>query len=337
MAGYEVTLKPISRRACFVSFLAAVMVLLSSTARAQSPTTAADDDPVARAMKAIEASVQDRAKAAEAVLAASKFVNESTAARKRGDRDRATEALKEAEKLAAESEGFSRSALIEQLARLVASERAALNPANDQSARQLQSSKRLPVVVPRSVLARLEQYRDSFAQILHEEGVPVGLLGVALVESGFNPMALSPKGARGIWQFMPATARRYGLEIRPGDDHRTHPEHSTRAASRYLRDLYNQFGDWKLALAGYNAGEARVQRIIDRTGIRDFDEMARRGYLPAETRKYVPAVLAVWARLGGTNFLATPSARQRRQTRGGRHRVNEADSGGDLSAVRSKR
>jgi peptidoglycan lytic transglycosylase D len=120
-----------------------------------------------------------------------------------------------------------------------------------------------------------------------------------MVESGFNPLALSPKGARGIWQFMPATAQRYGLPIGPMNDYRTHPEHSTRAAARYLRDLYRQFGDWKLALAAYNWGEDKVQRVIDRTGVRDFDEMSWRGLLPAETRNYVPAVLAVWMKMSG--------------------------------------
>ncbi len=135
------------------------------------------------------------------------------------------------------------------------------------------------------------------ARILAEEQVPIELLAVALVESGFNPLALSPKGARGIWQLMPATAQRYGLTVGPMNDHRTHPEHSTRAAARYLHDLYQQFGDWKLALAAYNWGEGKVQRVINRTGVRDFDELARRGLLPLETRKYVPAVLAVWGQL----------------------------------------
>jgi peptidoglycan lytic transglycosylase D len=96
---------------------------------------------------------------------------------------------------------------------------------------------------------------------------------------------------------MPDTARRYGLAVEPMNDHRTSPEHSTRAAARYLRDLYRQFGDWKLALAAYNAGEDRVQQIIDTAGIRDFDEMARRRLLPAETRNYVPAVLAAWSQM----------------------------------------
>jgi len=123
------------------------------------------------------------------------------------------------------------------------------------------------------------------------------LLSVAYVESGLNPMALSPKGARGVWQFMPATARRYGLSVDGAVDHRTHTALATRAAARYLRDLHGQFGDWKLALAAYNAGEGRVWSVIRRTGIRDFDEMSRRRLLPAETRAYVPSVLAIWSRM----------------------------------------
>jgi membrane-bound lytic murein transglycosylase D len=142
-------------------------------------------------------------------------------------------------------------------------------------------------------------YREPLTRILREENLPPELLAVALVESGFNPIALSPKGARGIWQLMPATAQRYGLAVGPMNDHRIHPEHSTRAAARYLRDLYKQFDDWKLTLAAYNWGEDKVQRVIDRTGVRDFDELSLRGLLPAETRNYVPAVLAVWAKLSG--------------------------------------
>jgi len=97
---------------------------------------------------------------------------------------------------------------------------------------------------------------------------------------------------------MPETTARYGLTVSATDDHRTHPEHSTRAAARYLRNLYKQFRDWKLALAAYNWGENKVQRVIDRTGIRDFDRLAQRGLLPLETRKYVLAVLALWSQMG---------------------------------------
>jgi hypothetical protein len=299
MTGYELILDYAKRQARIVVVIAAAMVLLAATVRAQSQT---DEDPVAKAMKTIEASIGERARAADAVLAATKLVNESAAARKQGDRDRAREALKEAEKIAAEADEFDRSALIDELARIVASEQAALNPKKDQGISQLPPDMSIKMAVPRSVVARMNTYRDAFTRILEEEQVPVGLLGVALVESGFNPFALSPKGARGIWQFMPATAERYGLTVSQGSDHRTHPEHSTRAAAKYLRDLYAMFGDWKLAIAGYNAGEGRVQRIIKKTGIRDFEEMSRRGLLPLETRKYVPAVLAAWSRVVGESL-----------------------------------
>lgn len=265
-------------------------------ARAQTVDEPAGDDPVSRAIKTIEGSVDERARAAEVVLAAAKLVNESMAAKKRGEGDRAARALEEAETIAAQNQELRRNALIEELTRLIASEQAALRPDSvwGPSAATLSGS------LSRSVLERFGGYREQLAGILVEEKIPVELLAVAMVESGFSPKALSPKGARGIWQFMPATARRYGLAVEPGNDQRTHPEHSTRAAARYLRDLYTQFRDWKLALAAYNAGENRIQRIIDRTGIRSFDEMARRGYLPAETRKYVPAVLSLWSRLSRT-------------------------------------
>lgn len=281
-----------------IAVAATALLSLHGTAHAQTASPPAQDDPVSRAMRAVEESVNHRAAAAEQLLEVSKLVNESKAARQQGHRNLAREAVSKAEVIAADSE-FNRSALIDDLLRLVAEERAALDSPN--RLEQFSSGGSLAVVVPRSVRARLGQYQETLARILEEERVPVGLLAVALVESGFNPLALSPKGARGIWQFMPATAVRYGLTVQPGNDHRTNPEHSTRAAARYLRFLFNQFGDWKLALAGYNAGEARVQRIIDRTGIRNFDEMSRRGLLPAETRNYVPAVLAAWFRIGTGN------------------------------------
>jgi soluble lytic murein transglycosylase-like protein len=296
MSRYEIVLQYVKTQARTVMAITAVMVLLATVAGAQSQT---GEDPVAKAMKTIEASIGERARAADRVLAATKLVNESATARKQGDRTRAKEALREAEKIAAAAEEFDRSALIDELARIVASEQAVLNPRSDQVIGQFPTDKSIKMAVPQSVVARMNTYRDAFTRIFGEERVPVGLLGVALVESGFNPFALSPKGARGIWQFMPATAERYGLAVSQGVDHRTHPEHSTRAAARYLRDLYAMFGDWKLAIAGYNAGEGRVQRIIKKTGIRDFEEMSRRGLLPLETRKYVPAVLAAWSRVIG--------------------------------------
>jgi membrane-bound lytic murein transglycosylase D len=118
------------------------------------------------------------------------------------------------------------------------------------------------------------------------------LWNVARVESGFQARALSPKGALGMWQFMPETARQFGLRVGDDADDRLDPELSARAATRYLGYLHGLFGDWKLALAGYNAGEQRVQRAIEQTGTRDFDELARRGALPRETQRYVPKVMA---------------------------------------------
>jgi hypothetical protein len=128
--------------------------------------------------------------------------------------------------------------------------------------------------------------------ILRENGLPASLLGVAAVESGFDPVALSPKGARGLWQLMPATARRYGLVVQPQRDERTDPIKSTYAAAQYMKDLFEQFQDWPLALAAYNAGEDRVERALRQAGARDFWTLRRYGALPEETLRYVPAVLA---------------------------------------------
>jgi len=118
------------------------------------------------------------------------------------------------------------------------------------------------------------------------------LWSVARVESGFNPAAVSPKGALGMFQFMPATARRFGLQVDTRVDERLDPTRSAVAAARYLNFLHGRFGDWKLALAAYNSGEQRVASAVERGRTRDFYELSRRGLLPEETRLYVPRVLA---------------------------------------------
>ena len=141
--------------------------------------------------------------------------------------------------------------------------------------------------------------------VLRTYGLPEGLVAVAAVESGFNPYALSPKGARGLWQLMPETARRFGLVVDATHDERLDPLKSTRAAAQYLRQLYAQFGDWRLALAAYDAGENRVQRTVKRNHTRDFWSLSEP--LPEETRRYVPAVLA----LAGTNLLSEDIATAR--------------------------
>ena len=137
------------------------------------------------------------------------------------------------------------------------------------------------------------RYRDLIEQILKEEGVPQDLIYVAQAESGFHPYAVSRAGARGIWQFMGSRARAYSLHHDLWVDDRQDPEKSTRAAARHLKDLYNQFGDWYLAMAAYNSGPGRVQSAVKRTGYADFWELYRRNVLPRETRNYVPIIVAV--------------------------------------------
>lgn len=129
-------------------------------------------------------------------------------------------------------------------------------------------------------------------EVLRREGLPSALVAVPLVESGFDPLALSPQGARGIWQLMPATARRFGLRPDGLIDERTDPVRSTLAAVRYLKELHERWGDWALALAAYNAGEGRIERALSISGAHDFPTLVRLGMLPEETRLYVPAVLA---------------------------------------------
>jgi len=137
------------------------------------------------------------------------------------------------------------------------------------------------------------RYREMIERILKEEGVPQDLIYLAQAESGFHPYAVSRAGARGIWQFMGSRARAYDLHHDSWVDDRQDPEKSTRAAARHLKDLYNQFGDWYLAMAAYNSGPGTVQSAVKRTGYADFWELYRRNVLPKETRNYVPIIVAV--------------------------------------------
>lgn len=147
-------------------------------------------------------------------------------------------------------------------------------------------------------VSRVNALRPFLAPILREEGVPEELIGVVVVESGGQLNALSPKGARGLWQIMPATAERYGLRVKWGADQRLDPLLATRAAARYLRDLHHEFGNWQLALAAYNSGERIVERAIARAERPDFALLTARRLIPEETRKYVPAVLGAGRLLG---------------------------------------
>jgi membrane-bound lytic murein transglycosylase D len=141
-------------------------------------------------------------------------------------------------------------------------------------------------------LERAGKYKARISEILREEGVPQDLIYLAVAESGFQPQALNARsGAGGMWQFMPF-AGAYGLTRNGWVDERFDPEKSSRAYARYIKSLYNQFGDWYLAMAAYDWGPGYVQRAVMRTGYADFWELYRRGVLPAETRNYVPGIIA---------------------------------------------
>ncbi len=140
---------------------------------------------------------------------------------------------------------------------------------------------------------RSGKYRTMIQRVLDEEGVPQELIHLAQAESGFMPRAVSRAAAGGMWQFVRFRGNEYGLNQTAYTDDRMDPEKATRAAARHLHDLYNEFGDWYLALAAYNCGPVTVEKAVERTGYADFWELRSRGVLPAETTNYVPIILAM--------------------------------------------
>lgn len=136
------------------------------------------------------------------------------------------------------------------------------------------------------VLRRSGKYLPDIRETLRSQGVPQEIAYLPIIESGFNPRAVSKMNAVGLWQFIRPTGLKYGLKINYWVDERMDAEKSTLAAARYLRKLFEEFGSWELALAAYNCGEKRVAKAIRRTGSTDFWTVSRR--LPRETRNYVP-------------------------------------------------
>jgi membrane-bound lytic murein transglycosylase D len=143
-------------------------------------------------------------------------------------------------------------------------------------------------------LQRGARYLPMIQGVFRAEGLPLDLAYVPLIESAFNPNAVSRAKAKGVWQFMAATALEHGLKRDWYVDERSDPEKATRAAAAYLQTLFRAFeGDWHLALASYNGGPGLVQRAVKRSGLPDFWQLADRSkYLPRETREYVPMILA---------------------------------------------
>ena len=138
---------------------------------------------------------------------------------------------------------------------------------------------------------RAGRYRSMIQRVMSEEGVPQDLIYLAVAESGFQPRAVNARSrAGGMWQFMPYG--NYGLTRNNYVDERFDPEKSTRAYARYMKYIYAQLGDWYLSMAGYDWGTGNIQRAVEKTGYADFWELYRRNNLPAETKNYVPEILA---------------------------------------------
>ena len=181
----------------------------------------------------------------------------------------------------------------------------------DEEAEEVETTYDVPIIINKSVEGHIEYFqavvmKDRFAlwlsrsqrylpimrEIFKQRGLPEDLVFVALIESGFNPYAYSRSRATGPWQFIKGTAKKYGLKIDNWVDERRDPIKSTGAAASYLKDLYQLFGSWPLALASYNAGEGRIQRALVKTKGEDFWDLNNSRYLKRETRDYVPKFMA---------------------------------------------
>jgi len=141
-------------------------------------------------------------------------------------------------------------------------------------------------------LLRLSRYQPLVETIFTEFHLPSDLVYLSLVESGFNPYAYSRAKATGPWQFMKGTAKAYGLRVDNYVDERRDPIKSTVAAARYLRDLYDLFGTWPLAMAAYNAGEGKVMRALHKARAESFSEISKTRLIRRETKEYVPRFMA---------------------------------------------
>ena len=141
-------------------------------------------------------------------------------------------------------------------------------------------------------LARSSKYVPTLEKELAKAGLPRDLAYLAMIESGYNPSAVSRVGAGGLWQFMPRTGRAFNLTINSWVDERREPEKATKAAIRYLTKLYRMFGDWHLAVAAYNTGEGNIQNAMRRHGLNNFWQLAEAGALYTETKFYVPKLIA---------------------------------------------
>ncbi len=161
-------------------------------------------------------------------------------------------------------------------------------------------------IAPRPWPPKAREYVSNLKPIFSNRKVPPELIWIAEVESSFDSRARSPAGAAGLFQLMPATARRYGLRTWPLDQ-RLSPEPCAGAAAQYLKALHDRYNDWRLALAAYNSGEGTVDKLLTRHKATNYDQIAK--YLPAETQLYVPRIEATLLRREGVKLadLQTPA------------------------------
>jgi membrane-bound lytic murein transglycosylase D len=145
----------------------------------------------------------------------------------------------------------------------------------------------------RHYLNRVETYLPMVKSTIREHKLPEDLAYLVVLESGANPEARSPANALGMWQFMPATARSYGLRVDSWIDERLDPEKSTRAAMLYLKDLYGMFGCWRLALSAYNSGENKLNKVLSQEDATEYDEICTSRNLKRETKEFFPRFLAI--------------------------------------------
>lgn len=162
-------------------------------------------------------------------------------------------------------------------------------------------------------LRRAQPYLPVLRERFRAAGLPEDLIYLPLAESGFDPRATSPAGAAGVWQFMPDTARTFGLRVDWWVDERRDIFRSTDAAIAYLKRLHAQFGDWKLALAAYNAGAGAIDRAMKGSGEESFDGLAETASLAQETRNYVPKFAAIVKMVHSLEELGFPALRWDRQ------------------------
>jgi membrane-bound lytic murein transglycosylase D len=145
----------------------------------------------------------------------------------------------------------------------------------------------------RQYMARAEKYLPMVKTTVREHGLPEDIAYLVMLESGANPEARSPANALGMWQFMPATARSYGLRVDSWVDERLDPEKSTKAAMLYLKDLYGMFGCWRLALSAYNSGENKLNKVLCKEDANEYDEICTSRSLKRETREFFPRFQAM--------------------------------------------